>query len=193
MAHRERRGGGEKDNSFAISITFRIYTYFFFAYQELLHGHQTASDLSTLTTKVLKLNLYILLEDLLKKNILGKVISHSWVIEFQERGLPHARIAFALQDVDKLREPRDFDRNVSAQLPDPVTCPSGISDRCNLDNTRPMRRPRPKLTYMVSGRYSCHYPRELADSTSVDENGYVQYRRRADSSFVRNNVCINNC
>ena len=47
-----------------------------------------------LVARVFKLKFKELLNDILKKNIFGKVVAHTYVIEFQKRGLPHAHMLF---------------------------------------------------------------------------------------------------
>ena len=42
-----------------------------------------------------------LLDDLLRKEVLGKVKAYSWVIEFQKRGLPHAHLLLILENGPK--------------------------------------------------------------------------------------------
>jgi len=39
-------------------------------------------------------------------------------IEFQKRGLPHAHILIILASEDKLRSPDQYDKLISAELPD---------------------------------------------------------------------------
>ena len=56
--------------------------------------------------------------DITKHHVLGKVVSFSYVIEFQKRGLPHAHILIILDQKDKPRNTSDYDDIVSAELPD---------------------------------------------------------------------------
>ena len=60
--------------------------------------------------RVFRLQLKVLLEDLLKHHMLGRVHAHQYVIEFQKRGLPHAHILIILAPEDKLNSPDDYDR-----------------------------------------------------------------------------------
>jgi len=55
--------------------------------ENLLHG-QNAWSRPDLTTRVFEMKKNELMDDLLKHHVLGKVISHIYVIEFQKRGLP---------------------------------------------------------------------------------------------------------
>ena len=68
--------------------------------QALLPG-QSAADRPDLLARVFKLKLDMLLEELYKDGIFGKVIAHLHVIEFQKRGLPHAHILIILDQTDR--------------------------------------------------------------------------------------------
>ncbi len=46
---------------------------------------------------------------LTKEKIMGKVIGHIHVVEFQKRGLPHAHILLIMADEDKPRTTEDYD------------------------------------------------------------------------------------
>ena len=61
-----------------------------------------------------------LLKDV-KSGVLGKYKSHVCTIEFQKRGLPHCHYLFIMEG-DK-PTPHDIDDVISAELPDPATCP----------------------------------------------------------------------
>jgi len=84
---------------------------------ELLPNQQ-ASDRSDLISRVFKLKLKSITNDLFVKGVLGKVIAHVHVIEFQKRGLPHAHILMILSPEDKPKTPEDFDKLVCAEIPD---------------------------------------------------------------------------
>ena len=56
-----------------------------------LREWETAADRPDIVSRVFKLKLDELLRDLTQRGVLGKAIAHTWVVEFQKRGLPHAR------------------------------------------------------------------------------------------------------
>jgi hypothetical protein len=64
-----------------------------------------------------------LLSDLLEEESLGKVVGHVYVIEFQNRGLPHSHILIILDEKDKLITSEDYDRIVCAEIPDKTKYP----------------------------------------------------------------------
>ena len=55
-------------------------------------------------------------EDILKRKVLGRVVAHSYVIEFQKRGLPHVHMVLWLHDQDAPKKPEDVDRLVKTSL-----------------------------------------------------------------------------
>jgi hypothetical protein len=77
------------------------------------------ADKIPIIVRVFKLKLKAILEDIFTNNILGKVKANMYVIEFQKRGLPHAHILIVLEDECKPRNSDDYDRYVSAEIPDP--------------------------------------------------------------------------
>lgn len=74
--------------------------------------------------RVFKMKLNQLMDDLTKKNVLGRCVSHNMVVEFQKRGLPHAHILLILDPNHKLQIANgDFDKIVCAEIPNPDTHP----------------------------------------------------------------------
>lgn len=65
-----------------------------------------------------------MLQDLLQGGVLGRTVANIYTIEFQKRGLPHAYILIILHPDDKLRTADDYDKVVSAELPDPAVDPA---------------------------------------------------------------------
>ncbi|TKR65252.1 hypothetical protein L596_025681 [Steinernema carpocapsae] len=63
------------------------------------------------------------MDDMLKKQVLGKVKAFVRVIEFQKRGLPHTHMLLILDDEHKFRTGADVDSVVCAELPYPATEP----------------------------------------------------------------------
>ena len=57
------------------------------------------------------------MQDLKTCDLLGEVVAHMHVIEFQKRGLPHAHILIILADGDRNLTPDIVDSIVVAELP----------------------------------------------------------------------------
>ena len=71
-----------------------------------------------LTSRVFKGKLSSLLQDVLKRNVLGKVVAQVPVVEFLKRGLPHTHILLWFSNEDKPRTTEVYHRIVSAEIPD---------------------------------------------------------------------------
>ncbi|GBN61691.1 hypothetical protein AVEN_217227-1 [Araneus ventricosus] len=62
----------------------------------VLEGPQRPEDRPDIVVHVFKMKLTELLDDIIKRNLFGRVISYIYVIKFQKRGLPHAHILLTL-------------------------------------------------------------------------------------------------
>ncbi|XP_065684594.1 uncharacterized protein LOC136096905 [Hydra vulgaris] len=158
---------------------------------ENLYPGQTANDKPDLVTQVFKLKLNNLLNDIFKHGVLGKVVTHVQVIEFQKRGLPHAHILLHLANDDKLETAQDINNLICAEIPDPIvnrelydiikTCT--IHGPCGILN--------PNSPCMKDGVCSKNYSKEFSANAVAFHNGYPRYRRFDDGlviSIKGNNV-----
>ena len=126
-----------------------------------------------------------MLEDINKHEIFGKVISFISVIEFQKRGLPHAHILIILDPKDKIRTTDDYDRVISAEIPDKekhqyayeTVVKHHFHGPCGMKINQ-------NASCMENKSCSKNYPRNFQKNTTEDENGYPKYRRRDNGSFV---------
>jgi hypothetical protein len=112
--------------------------------RELLPG-QTAQDRFALCCRVFHIKLKALLDMIVKGEIFGKVKGRVYVVEFQERGLPHAHMLWIMDDEYKARTPEEIDRIVCAEIPDPnedkelydIVASHTMHGPCGPLNTRP--------------------------------------------------------
>ena len=145
---------------------------------ELLPG-QTAADRPELCARIFHAKLGLLMEDLTKKHVLGRVTAWMHTIEFQKRGLPHAHILLILDHESRLRDPAEFDEIVSAELPDEKKEPHlhnlvlrfMVHTPCNQGYSAPCRK--------HGGHCKAHFPKEFINYTMSQEDGYPSYRRRS--------------
>jgi hypothetical protein len=77
----------------------------------------TASTRDDLVARVFHLMLKELLRDLNDRHVLGRTVAYMHVIEFQQRGYPHAHILVVFDEDDRVRGSHDVDDLVSAELP----------------------------------------------------------------------------
>ncbi|XP_065658941.1 uncharacterized protein LOC136083468 [Hydra vulgaris] len=148
-------------------------------------------DRPDLVTRVFKLKLNNLLNDIFKHGVLGKVVRHVQAIEFQKRGLPHAHILLHLANDDKLEKAQEINNLICAEIPDPVvnrelydiikTCM--IHGPCGILN--------PNSPCIKDGVCSKNYQKEFNANKVAVHNGYPQYRCRDDELVINikgNNV-----
>ena len=83
---------------------------------ENLYPGQTANDRPDLVIRVFKLKLNKLLNNIFKHGVIGKVVTHVLVIEFQKRGLPHFHILLHFANDDKLETALDINNLISAKF-----------------------------------------------------------------------------
>ena len=115
------------------------------------------------------------------------LISVVYTVEFQKRGLPHAHILLFLHPEDKITNAQDIDKVICAEIPDPDTDPelyklvgdSMMHGPCGAMNT--------SSPCMKQGKCSKHFPKDLQEETSVDEdNGRFVEKNgvKLDNRFV---------
>lgn len=145
---------------------------------------QLGEDRPDLCARVFNLKLKELMDDLTKKHIFGEVNSYLYVVEFQKRGLPHAHILLILNEQYKLRTTDDYDKIVSAELPDLKSNPK-MHETIRRHNIHgPCGKLNESATCMVNGKCSKRYPREFINITTEDENGYPRYKRPNKGTFI---------
>ena len=147
--------------------------------------NQNAADRPDLTARVFHLKLQKLLKDLCEKNLLGKVITYVYVVEFQKRDLPHAHILLILVPEDKLQSVDDYDSIVSAEIPDLVTHPLAYETVANTMMHGPCGKMNPTASCIKDGKCQKYYPKTFQDSTQENHDGYSIYRRRDNGCFIK--------
>ena len=59
-----------------------------------------------------------MINDLLNKHILEKIIADVYIIEFQKRDLSHAHILLIMNQDDKIKDMKDIDNIIYTEIPD---------------------------------------------------------------------------
>lgn len=164
-------------------ITFTCNTNWPEITRKLVGPWQLPQNHPDLSVQLFYIKLKALLKDVMVNGILGAVAAFMWVIEFQKHGLPHAHILAILQRGDKPKTATDIDSIVSAEIPDPVKHPLAYEtvtktmihgpcgDHWNKNAQCLVTNEKNKKDYC-----SKHYPCPLVPETTVDDNGYPQYR-----------------
>jgi hypothetical protein len=143
---------------------------------------ETAADRPDVVVRVFYQKLETLMEDLIKKQVLGKVIAHCEIVEFQKRGLPHAHILLILKNADKPHNAAIIDTIISAEIPNKERNPRlfELVTKHNLHGPCGDINPDSPCMEASNGRANCtkQFPKEFKNVTTCPVDSYPIYRRR---------------
>nr|XP_017245432.1 PREDICTED: uncharacterized protein LOC108217092 [Daucus carota subsp. sativus]XP_017245433.1 PREDICTED: uncharacterized protein LOC108217093 [Daucus carota subsp. sativus] len=145
----------------------------------------TPANSPDIVSRVFRLKLEQLTNDIKKKSFFGKCIGVMYVFEFQKRGLPHVHMLIWLDSASKKYLKENVDKFVSAEIPDPIKDPAGyavvkafmIHGPCGLENT--------KSPCMKNLKCIRHFPKKYCSRTIFDESGFPVYMRRKQNITVK--------
>ena len=147
----------------------------------LLPG-QTPADRPDVVATVFQLKLNELIDDIVDKHVLGKVLAYTYTIEFQKRGLPHSHILIILSDDDKVRDCSVIDEIISAEIPDKNRHPGLYEKVKSFMIHGPcghMDANAPCMAERDGGRVCIrNFPKLPQPETCVSDNAFPKYRRR---------------
>ncbi|XP_065675717.1 uncharacterized protein LOC136091925 [Hydra vulgaris] len=114
----------------------------------------------------------------LKHGVLGKVVTHVLVIEFQKCGLPHVHILLHFANDDKLETAHDINNLIFAEIPNPIVNRDlyDIVETCVIHS--PCGILNPNSPCMKDGMCSKNYPKEFNANTVAVHYGYPRFSRR---------------
>lgn len=145
--------------------------------QEALLPGQVAAYRPDIVARVFKLKLKAIMDDLIKKGVLGKIAARVHVIKFQKRGLPLAHMLIKLDETARPKTPEDYDKFVCAELPDPNVHLRlyAVVTSCMIHGPSPLH-----------ARREVHkgLPKDFVVETRHDENGYPVYKRPNNGQTV---------
>ena len=84
---------------------------------EKMYGHRKIDDCVHIQNRVFKSKKLALLHDIIHKYVLGKPKGYIWVIEYQNRGMPHCHFCVILDPVDKPKNGESLDSMIWAEVP----------------------------------------------------------------------------
>ncbi|XGW26660.1 hypothetical protein V3C99_007343, partial [Haemonchus contortus] len=146
--------------------------------RENLYFGQSPSDRPDLIAHVFNAKLQELCTDLFKKNILGEVEAYVYVVEFQKRGLPHCHMLLIMKENWKVRTAEDVDKSVCAEIPNSEAEPELYAAVTAYMIHRQCGAMDPRSPCMQNGSCARRFPEEIRDRTTLDDDGYPNYRRR---------------
>ncbi|XP_038720029.1 uncharacterized protein LOC120012664 [Tripterygium wilfordii] len=154
---------------------------------------QRPEDRPDIVSRVFKMKVNELMDDIKKKKIFGHAVACIHTVEFQKRGLPHVHILVWLSLSHQNPSALDIDLIISAEIPNKIIYPVAyetvsrfmMHGPCGVDNHR--------SPCMINGKCSKHYPKEFVPNTVIGENNAPVYRRRDDKScIIKNHVPLDN-
>jgi Helitron helicase-like domain at N-terminus len=137
---------------------------------------QEPSDRPDIVARVFVQKMQALLKDV-RDGLFGKVTGMVYTVEFQKRGLPHMHLLLFLSQEHKIRNPKDVDDIVSAQIPDPVAHPLLYDTVTKNMYHGPCGPADPTAVCMVDRACSKHYPKHFQQETLFGDSGYPEYAR----------------
>jgi len=153
-----------------------------------------------ITCRVFYLKLNELKHDLFINDVLGIIISHIYVIEFQKRGLPHAHLLLILKECDKPRNADMYDKIICAESPDPKILPNLYAAVTTHMIHGPCGHLNPKCVCMNKDTKQCSklFPKRFSNTTTDDSDSFATYIRRSPEAGghtfhnVNTNVTLDN-
>ncbi|GJR83724.1 uncharacterized protein Tco_0154509, partial [Tanacetum coccineum] len=144
----------------------------------------SSSDRPDMLTRVFKMKLNQLMNDVKHLHLFGRVQAVVYTVEFQKRGLPHAHICLFLHKDDKVPNVEQIDQYISAEIPDPNEDPDLYKLVSDFMMHGPCGEDDPNQACMVDRKCTKHFPKPFTQHSSVDSEGYPVYRRRDNRNHV---------
>nr|XP_043639224.1 uncharacterized protein LOC122610293 [Erigeron canadensis] len=138
---------------------------------------QPPVDKPEIITRMFKIKLDELMEDIAKNHHFGRVEAIIYTIEFQKRGLPRCHALIFLHKHDKI-SPDDIDHVISAELPSEQDDPIAFE----VVRTHMMHGPcgehnRKSPCIQPNGTCSKGFPKDYCEETFVNRDGWPRYKR----------------
>ncbi|KAK8815307.1 hypothetical protein WA158_003519 [Blastocystis sp. Blastoise] len=129
--------------------------------------------------RVFYIKLKILTHLITNFKVFGEVKCICYSIEYQKRGMPHAHILITLENEYKLRTPEDIDSYICAEIPDPIKNPRLYEIITSMNMHGPHTRTS-QCMKEINGQQYCSkkFPKDYRNETTINEDGYPNYRRR---------------
>ncbi|KAH7679123.1 DNA helicase protein [Dioscorea alata] len=154
---------------------------------------QRPEERPNIVSRVFHIKLRHLIDDLTKKRYFGNSKAVVYTVEFQKRGLPHVHVLLWLQRENSFMTPAEIDNIVSAELPNKEIDTIGYEVVTSFMLHGPCGTANLQAPCMVDGKCKKIYPKQFRTSTTIDEDGFPQYRRRDTSiTTIQKNIELDN-
>ncbi|XP_071716695.1 uncharacterized protein [Rutidosis leptorrhynchoides] len=107
-----------------------------------------------------------------------------YIIEFQKRGLPHVHMLIWLTHDCKCKSPSDINDIISAEIPSQTHDPEAYKAITEYMLHGPCGGKNTDAPCMVDRKCSKNFPKPYYAETTIDEDGYANYRRRNNGEKV---------
>ncbi|XP_021986336.1 uncharacterized protein LOC110882680 [Helianthus annuus] len=150
-------------------------------------------DRPDILCRIFKMKLDSLTKDLKEGNLLGRVNSVVYTVEFQKRGLPHAHICVFMHPDSKILSVDQLDPIISAEIPDKAEDPELYKLVADYMIHGPCGALNMNSPCMVDRKCSKKFPKKFVNETCLDKKGFPVYRRRdSGHSVVKSRVNVDN-
>ncbi|XP_071688516.1 uncharacterized protein [Rutidosis leptorrhynchoides] len=139
---------------------------------------QKAPDRPDIVARLFKQKLDELMRDIMNVHIFGKCQAGIYIIEFQKRGLPHVHMLIWLMPEYKCKSPSDIDEIISAEIPSQIEDPVGYKMVTEYMLHGPCGGKHMDAACIIDRKCSKHFPKPYYAETTIDEDGYANYKRR---------------
>ncbi|XP_071728505.1 uncharacterized protein [Rutidosis leptorrhynchoides] len=139
---------------------------------------QRSADRPDIVARLFKQKLDAMMTDIMKNHIFGPCHAGIYIIEFQKRGLPHVHMLIWLIAAHKCRTPADIDNIISAEIPSQINDPEGFKAVTEYMLHGPCGGANMDAPCIIEKQCSKHFPKPYNVETTIDVEGYANYRRR---------------
>ncbi|XP_071704044.1 uncharacterized protein [Rutidosis leptorrhynchoides] len=141
-------------------------------------------DRPDIVTRVFKMKLDSLYDQIKDEKMFGYLRGGLYVIEFQKRGLPHVHMILWLDKTEATPNASEIDRFISAEIPDKDEDPELYSLVSDFMMHGPCGEKHKECPCMRSGTCSKGFPKDFTNESHFDADGFPVYKRRNDGNFI---------
>nr|GEY39738.1 DNA helicase [Tanacetum cinerariifolium] len=154
----------------------------------------TPSDRADIVCRVFEQKVNDFIKFLKYEKPFGYMTAFLYTIEFQKRGLPHCHTLLWVGSGSKIKDARQIDNYISAEIPDHVKDPTWYKVVTELMIHGPCGVVNPSATCTENRTCSKNFTKKYNDITFFDTNGHTHYRRRQTEIHVmKGESRLDNC